>query len=422
MATDEDLHLSSSASSVRGSTSSGDEASQSATTVTNSTTSNNKLLYPRDFFKIEDGKSPDTEDEAKVFWKYRKERPPPGLVDRTPADGQKMLQEMNDIKRSLRDHITKAYETTALQEAEIIGIKFGPCQQIPRSKKDLLNAIGELAEPSDDSIRKVWCIFHEPFSREWSANEIDKWMDMNNMALEQQVQLTTSDGKVKKSYTYERGGFSAIATSAKTNASRTHMDKLWKVCNWKINHSGPKGVKSLTQQQSIEDGIQYKETMYKKVEFELMEGTNKKISAWLAQKVNVRTSLSLSFWSMISTNYTSASFCSILHQNTASTAASTSNTKIGKSEIDITSKVDYEAFSNILYMETGHVVAANFIKSALFSCFKPNQKVDLLEIDVNDDNTAANSLLTMEVDPNNAITPGMYVTTMTIVLPFQLFC
>ena len=61
---------------------------------------NNYLIYPVNYFNVTTGLAPTTEEDAAMFWAYRKNRPKNGVENSLP-DGKKMKIEMETLRQDL---------------------------------------------------------------------------------------------------------------------------------------------------------------------------------------------------------------------------------------------------------------------------------------------------------------------------------
>ena len=94
--------------------------SSSRMSSSRSTTNNSlPLSYPYDFFNRNTGLGPKNPTEAMVLWPYRKNRPANGTVDLEPADGVKMMQEVQGMRDRLKAHIENAFMKDARLMADM---------------------------------------------------------------------------------------------------------------------------------------------------------------------------------------------------------------------------------------------------------------------------------------------------------------
>ena len=193
------------------------------------------LEYPRDFFEIKKGKVPKTAKEAEKYWPFRKNRPRAG-VDHEEPDGAAMLREMKGLQEELRKTVQQAFNQKVIEIALSLGLRCGEANQLVKSKEDVRDVI--VTWPlNDDNLSKVVKMFFIPFdSREWIATQVDTWLKKKNMKLQ-----PPSD-KEKNKFQYERGGFTAVATSAKGDQLEFYMKSLLKEQDWRCIKNKPRGL------------------------------------------------------------------------------------------------------------------------------------------------------------------------------------
>ena len=244
------------------------------------------LEYPHNFFQ--NGKVPENAEKAKLFWKYRENRPI-GTADLVPPDGESMLEEMMKIKRKLAEHTQNCFDEKAIQAANELGLKFpnGQCSQAPRTAADLQKAVAELEHPTDQNIKTYWRIFYRPFQHgDWSSQVIDAWLLKENKALipppEPPVDSVTGK-KTGRKHVNARGGWTNIATTSMANKRRIYCKALMDKRGWRFDKTGPKGCGNSGSTPLIIKGM-----LYKSVNIAVDNGTNGKpelVKGWLVTKV-----------------------------------------------------------------------------------------------------------------------------------------
>lgn len=204
--------------------------------------SNPRILisYPREF--LPKGGRVTTDEEARSLWQWRKNRPLEGHLDTEPFDKYKILQEVEEMRTDLSTYVTKAHVEVCLAAAETHGLSMdGTSNQHPKNAKDLYKAI-EALQASDTNEHLVYNVCFAPFSsRQWCFDVVDEWLDARNMTLQEQVAgQINSNGKKRKFFHGEKGGFSTTATQAKSNATKAIMRRLYSRNGWKISSKCPK--------------------------------------------------------------------------------------------------------------------------------------------------------------------------------------
>ena len=186
------------------------------------------LPYPRDFFGMKTAKEPSVA-EAEQLWRYRKNRPKEGTVDREPPNGKAMLEEWKAMKNSLRDFVKFEHKNCAVEAAKKHKLLMPKEGQTPKTEKDLKDALSVLPCTNENQ-QKVWNVFFaESNKRQWLASCIDRWLARENMVL---MDPASGADEKKRLFEHDRGGFSRIATQGKSTSTRLYMRCLLSAQGW----------------------------------------------------------------------------------------------------------------------------------------------------------------------------------------------
>ena len=192
------------------------------------------LEYPRNFFHQETGAGPNTPEEAKLLWMYRKNRRQDGLADTEEANGEAMITEIKKIRESLRAHILETYNEGIGQRARELNILIPGKASHPVTTLDFRNILNEL-ECTPDNQRLVFELVHQFHKdRHWLANAIDKWFLKEGMCLMPQQKAKFVNGKRTRLCPTDRGGFSAVARSAKSQVVAGLMVPMLRNAGWSV--------------------------------------------------------------------------------------------------------------------------------------------------------------------------------------------
>lgn len=181
------------------------------------------LDYPRHFFEVKKGKNPLTAKDAELLWQWRKDRPGPGQKETHP-DGQKMLAEIDVIRRDLRNHIKTEFLKSLRKEAIKSDLKVPSTGAHPITHSQFRAAVTamQLTDANAEIVHAVFHKFHH--DRTWMSDRIDEWCKMNHMRI-----LPCETGK---KYEADRGGFTAVARLAKNEVVRDYMSKMFSSVGW----------------------------------------------------------------------------------------------------------------------------------------------------------------------------------------------
>jgi hypothetical protein len=189
------------------------------------------LPYPRLFFnKV--GKLP-SEEEAKLLWNFRKNRPSTNAVETAVPDGEAMQIEMKAMRDRLRKFIAEEVWLGMKEAAQSQKVVRPSDRGAIVLEKDLVQVLESLTDPEENkNDHVVFMICHEFHrSRSWLANKVDKWLLQEGMVL---LDDSNRTGTTKKASTTCRGGFGAIARDAKSQAVAKKMTTLAKQCSWHL--------------------------------------------------------------------------------------------------------------------------------------------------------------------------------------------
>ena len=127
------------------------------------------------------------------------------------ADGGAMLNEMKDIRESLRRFIMEEFLADMRQTARRLEMQIQSNAEVPVTPSDFKKILRWLINnPRNQTmVYDVFYKFHR--DRFWIANAVDKWFEREKMMLEGEVQIQKENGKWAKFFVTDRGGFTAIA-------------------------------------------------------------------------------------------------------------------------------------------------------------------------------------------------------------------
>ena len=133
-------------------------------------------MLPKKYFDRITGGLPKDEGAASCLWPYRKARQNngSGIANMVSADGEAMLNEMKDIRESLRSFIVDQFLADMRQMATHSEMKIESNVEVPVTPADFKKILRRLINnPRNQG--KVYDVFHK-FHRDrfWIANAIDK--------------------------------------------------------------------------------------------------------------------------------------------------------------------------------------------------------------------------------------------------------
>jgi hypothetical protein len=196
-------------------------------------TISDRLEYPRNFFHPISGKSPSSAMEASLLWSFRKNRPKKGCIEKELPNGELMLYEVQEIRKSLREYVQDAYLQEVRQKAKDEGLLINSLNIAPVIERDIKNAVSML-ENTEENQHRIYKIFHQFHrTRTWQSNVVDLWMDRENMCLLDESS-DSEDSPKKKKYHEERGGFGIVARQAKGQAVKRFMQPMLRNAGWCI--------------------------------------------------------------------------------------------------------------------------------------------------------------------------------------------
>ena len=194
------------------------------------------LRYPRNFFDRATGALPKDEEAASCLWAYRKDRPNNGSgnADMVSADGGAMLNEMKDIRGSLRSFVMDEFLADMHQIARCSGTQIQSNAEVPVTPSDFKKILRWLIN-SRRNQKMVYDVFHK-FHRDrfWMANAVDKWFKREKMMLEGEVRIQKENGKCAKFFATYRGGFTAVAQAVKAQLVKSYMLHMLRNAGWCI--------------------------------------------------------------------------------------------------------------------------------------------------------------------------------------------
>ena len=228
---------------------------QDSHTSTGSTSPRVLLEYPRNFFHQETGVGPSTSEEAALLWIYRKGRRTDGLADTEPPDGNLMLQEIKEIRDSLHAHIQRTYENGLRDRAKELDIQMPGKAAFPVHLTDFRKILNELpcTLANQRMVFELVLQFHK--DRHWLAHAIDRWFDKEGMTMAPLHKPKFVNGKRTRICPTDRGGFSAVARSAKSAIVGGLMAPMLRNAGWSVSLTKNQGKKH-----NYETKVQYNQS------------------------------------------------------------------------------------------------------------------------------------------------------------------
>ena len=183
------------------------------------------LRYPSNFFDRRTGALPKDEEAASCLWAYRKgkQNNGSGIADMVSVDGGAMLNEMKDIRESLRRFIMEEFLVDMHQMARRSEMQIQLNAEVLVTPSDFKKILRWLINNPRNQA-KVYDVFHKFHGdRFWIANVVDKWFEREKMVLEGEVQIQKQNGKCAKFFATDRGGFTAVARAVKAQLVKLYM-------------------------------------------------------------------------------------------------------------------------------------------------------------------------------------------------------
>ena len=139
------------------------------------------------------------------------------------ADAAAMLNQMKDIRESLRRFIMEEFLADMHQMARCLEIKIQSNAEVPVTPADYKKILRWLINnPRNQAM--VYDVFHK-FHRDrfWIANAIDKWFEWEKMMLEGEVRIQKQNWKCAKFFATDRGGFTSVVQAVKAQLVKSYM-------------------------------------------------------------------------------------------------------------------------------------------------------------------------------------------------------
>ena len=150
------------------------------------------------------------------------------------ADGAAMLNEMKDIRESLRSFIVEEFLADMSQMAWCSEMKIQLNTEVSVTQGDFKKILRWLINnPRNQSM--VYDVFHK-FNRDrfWIANAIGKWIEREKMMLEGEVRIQKQNGKCAKFFATDHGGFTNVAQAVKAQLVKSYMLHMLRNAGWCI--------------------------------------------------------------------------------------------------------------------------------------------------------------------------------------------
>ena len=194
------------------------------------------LRYPRNFFDRITGAHPKDEEAGTCLWAYREGRPNNGSgnADMVSVDGAAMLNEMKEIRESLRRFVMDDFLADMRQMASRSGMQIQSNAEVPVTPSDFKKILRWLI--NNPRNQKMVYDFVHKFHRDrfWIANAVDKWFEREKMMLEGEAQIQKENGKCAKFFAIDCGGFTAIARAVKEQVVKSYMLHMLRNTGWCI--------------------------------------------------------------------------------------------------------------------------------------------------------------------------------------------
>ena len=145
-----------------------------------------------------------------------------------------MLNEMKDIRESLRRFIMKEFLADMRQMARLSEMQIQLNAEVPVTPSDFKKILRWfINNPRNQAmVYDVFHIFHR--DRFWIANAVDKWFEHEKMMLEGEVRTQKENGKCAKFFATDRGGFTAVARAVKAQLVKSYMLHMVRNAGWCI--------------------------------------------------------------------------------------------------------------------------------------------------------------------------------------------
>ena len=127
------------------------------------------------------------------------------------ADSAAMLNEMKEIRESLRRFVMDEFLADMHQMASRSGMQIQSNAEVPVTPSEFKKILRWLINNPRhqkmvyDDVHK----FHR--DRFWIANAVDKWFEHEKMMLEGEVRIQKENGKCAKFFATDCGGFTPVA-------------------------------------------------------------------------------------------------------------------------------------------------------------------------------------------------------------------
>ena len=154
------------------------------------------LRYPRNFLDRITGGLPKDEEAASCLWGYRKGRPNnvSGNADLVSADGGAMLNEMKEIRESLRRFVMDEFLVDMRIMARRSGMRIHSNAEVPVTPSDFKTILRWLNNNPRNQ-KMVYDVIHKfHIDRFWIANAVDKLFECEKMMLEGEVRIQKENG------------------------------------------------------------------------------------------------------------------------------------------------------------------------------------------------------------------------------------
>lgn len=185
------------------------------------------------------------EDTAIRYWKYRKDAPAKGsnTLD-IPADGGKMVAEMQRMKQDLQRYATRAFWEESRAKAATLGlVRVADNQQLV-TDTDLQDALAPLELSTENAIKVFRVVLEGKNDRAWIVGTVDRFLRKNNLELvvvkdkdEESGDMMEDNNKKKskkRDLSKDRGSFGAIVREVKKAQVKRMQKKLSSKMGWKI--------------------------------------------------------------------------------------------------------------------------------------------------------------------------------------------
>jgi len=215
-------------------------AARPASTVPGAAVATRILNCPCDFLTVKTGLGPTGIVEAAELWMFRKDRPLNcNAKDPVAPNGAKMMQEIEMMRTSLKDHVTDLFMQGAEKMAEAWKLKMPKTNTTPVTLKDFAVALGALKR-TEGSLKNEMIAYmachHFHHQRVWLTKAVDGWCEANNIRIDAPKKTAEEvDGNVVRTRSSgDKGGFGTCARMKKNELVKRLTTNMMARAGWKV--------------------------------------------------------------------------------------------------------------------------------------------------------------------------------------------